>query len=279
MVVSATGNTAESRKTMPEPNIAATSVQVWFLVSAGPSRRPSYNPAVSAKSPGARPRIALTYGLPTQHNQLSWRRYRDALEHAGAAVVAVYPGDELPGDIDGVLLSGGSDVDPARYGEPNAASEDVDGQRDELEVALLQRALDEDLPVLGICRGFQLLNVALGGRLVQHVDGHRPADRDGVLQHRGVLVAPGSRLAAAVGEGPLTVNSRHHQAVTPQTLAPALRATAMVDGLVEAFESPEHRWLVGVQWHPERTAEVSPGALGVFDALVDQAAHRPAGVE
>jgi putative glutamine amidotransferase len=279
MVDSATGSTAESRKTMPEPNIAATSVQVWFLVSAGPSRRPSYNPAVSTESHGARPRIALTYGLPTEHNQVAWRRYRDALERAGAAVVAVYPGDELPDDIDGVLLSGGSDVDPARYGEANAASHEVDGQRDELEVALVQRGLDEDLPVLGICRGFQLLNVALGGRLVQHVAGHRPAEREGVLQHHDVLVAPGSRLAAAVGGGPLTVNSRHHQAVTPQTLAPGLRVTAMVGGLVEAFEAPERRWLVGVQWHPERTAEVSPAALGVFDALVDQAARRPAGVE
>ncbi len=191
----------------------------------------------------------------------------------------VYPGDGLPGEIDGVLLSGGSDVDPARYGAANVAAEDLDAQRDEVELALARRALDEDLPTLGICRGLQLLNVALGGGLVQHVEGHRPAEREGLLRHEALSVMPGTRLAAAVGEEPLDVNSRHHQAVTPATLAPGLTATAIVDGLVEAFEAPDRRWLVAVQWHPERTSEVSPAALGVFDALVEQASHAPAGVE
>lgn len=264
---------------MPEPRMAATSVQVCFLVSAGPSRRPSYNPAVVARSSGARPRIALTVDVPTERNEPTRRRYRDALERAGATVVEVRPGDELPRDIDGVLLSGGSDVDPASYGEVNTAARGLDGRRDELEFDLVRRALRDGLPVLGICRGLQLLNVALGGRLVQHVEGHRPMDHEGVLEHREVHIAAGSRLAAAVGDGPLMVNSRHHQAVTLETLAPGLRVTAMVDDLVEAFEAPEHGWLVAVQWHPERTAEVSPEALGVFNALVDQASHRPVGVE
>jgi putative glutamine amidotransferase len=264
---------------MPEPRMAATSVQVCFLVSAGPSRRPSYNPAVIARSPGARPRIALTVDVPTERNEPTRRRYRAALERAGATVVEVRPGDHPPGDIDGLLLSGGSDIDPASYGEGNTAARDPDGRRDELELALARSALRDDLPVLGICRGFQLLNVALGGRLVQHVEGHRPADHDGVVQHSDVHVAAGSRLAAAVGTEPLMVNSRHHQAVTFETLAPGLRVTAMVGELVEAFEVPEHGWVVGVQWHPERTAEVSPAALGVFDALVDQASRRPVGAE
>jgi len=264
---------------MPEPRMAATSVQVCFLVSAGPSRRPSYNPAVVARSSGARPRIALTVDVPTERNEPTRRRYRDALERAGATVVEVPPDDELPGDIDGVLLSGGSDVDPATYGEVNTAARDFDGRRDRLELALVSRALRDDLPVLGICRGFQLLNVALGGRLVQHVEGHHPVGHEGVLEHRDVRIPAGSRLAAAIGQGPLTVNSRHHQAVTPATLAPGLRVTAMVGELVEAFEAPGHGWVVGVQWHPERTAEVSPAALGVFGALVDQASRRPAGVE
>ena len=207
------------------------------------------------------------------------RRYVDALERAGADVLTLYPGEAMSGEIDGVLLSGGGDVDPARYGEPNVASDDIDVERDELEIALIGRALEQDLPVLGICRGFQLLNVALGGRLVQHVDGHWPSPNEGVLPHPDVLVTPGSRLAAAVGELPLTVNSRHHQAVTSETLAPGLRPTVLVGDLVEAFEMPDRRWLVGVQWHPERTDEVSPAALGVFDVLVEEASRTPAGVE
>lgn len=264
---------------MPEPRMAAASVQVCFLVSAGPSRRPSYNPAVAARFSGARPRIVLTVDVPSERNESTRRRYREALERAGATVVEVRPGDQPPTEIDGVLLSGGSDIDPASYGEVNTAARESDGRRDELELALVRRALREELPVLGICRGLQLLNVAFGGRLVQHVEGHRPADHDGVLQHSDLRIAAGSRLAAAVGTGPLTVNSRHHQAVTRETLAPGLRVTAMVGELVEAFEVSDHGWVVGVQWHPERTAEVSPAALGVFDALVDQASRRPVGVE
>jgi putative glutamine amidotransferase len=233
---------------------------------------------VAARPGGARPRIALTHGRPTERNELSRRRYSDALESAGAHVLALYPGDELPDDFDGLLLSGGGDVDPARYGEANLASREIEPGRDELELALVARALDRDLPVLAICRGFQLLNVALGGRLAQDVAGHRPPVREGLLQHHEVHVEPGSRLAAAVGGAPLTVNSRHHQGVTADMLAPGLQATARVGGLVEAYEAPAHRWLVGVQWHPERTSEVSPAALGVFDALVAQASGQAATV-
>lgn len=234
---------------------------------------------MAALPAGARPRIALTLSRPTERNEITRRRYVDAVERAGGQVVLLYPGDRPPADIDAVLLSGGSDIDPARYAETNVASDEVDAERDELELALARQAVDDDLPVLGICRGFQLLNVALGGQLLQHIEDHRPAEREGLLQHHDVRVRAGSRLAAAVGEGPLTVNSRHHQAVSRATLAPDLEATAVVGDVVEAFEAPGRRWVVGVQWHPERTDEVSRDALGVFDALVEQAARRPARME
>ncbi len=227
----------------------------------------------------ARPRIALTLARPTQRNEGSRQRYIDALERAGAEVVALFPGDEMPDDADGLLLSGGGDIASARYDEPDQACAEVDPARDEMELAAVRRAIELDLPVLGICRGFQLLNVALGGRLLQDVDGHRPAEREGVLLHEDVRPSPGSRLAAAVGEGPLAVNSRHHQAVSETVLAADLVPTALVGELVEAFESRSQRWLVGMQWHPERTAEVSPAALCIFDALVAEASRTAAHAE
>jgi gamma-glutamyl-gamma-aminobutyrate hydrolase PuuD len=219
-----------------------------------------------------RPLIALTLAQPTPDRVGSNRLYREALERAGADVLEVYPGDQLPVDIDGLLLAGGGDVDPARYGQPNTAADKIDSQRDELELALAHRVIDDDLPVLGICRGFQVLNVAFGGKLVQDVADHRPAEPDGVVRHEGVLPRAGSRLAAAVGDAPLTVNSRHHQAVIAETLGSRLLATAHVHELVEAFEATDKHWVVGVQWHPERTREVSPAAVRIFDAFVAQAA-------
>jgi putative glutamine amidotransferase len=127
--------------------------------------------------------------------------------------------------------------------------------------------------VLGICRGFQILNVVRDGTLVQDVAGHRPDEREGLVEHHNVTVRPGSRLARATGGAPLTVNSRHHQAVTKETIGRGLVATAVVDDLVEAFELTDRRWVVGVQWHPERTSEVSLEARRIFDAFVQEAAR------
>jgi putative glutamine amidotransferase len=118
-----------------------------------------------------------------------------------------------------------------------------------------------------------VLNVVREGTLVQDVPGHRPEERDGLVEHRDVIVRPGSRLAKATGGRPLTVNSRHHQAVTKNTLGRGLVATVEVDGLIEAFELDDRRWVVGIQWHPERTAEVSPEARRIFDAFVQEAAR------
>lgn len=219
-----------------------------------------------------KPRIALTLARPTPDRVGTNRLYREALERAGAEVLDVYAGDQVPAEIDGLLLAGGGDLDPARYGEANTASDKIDPERDELELALAGRVIEADLPVLGICRGFQVLNIAFGGKLVQDVGDHRPAEPGGVVRHEGVMPRAGSRLAAAAGGRPLTVNSRHHQAVTEAVLGTGLQVTAQVDELVEAFEATEKRWVVGVQWHPERTSEVSAAAARIFDAFVAQAA-------
>jgi putative glutamine amidotransferase len=223
-----------------------------------------------------RPLVALTVSpTPTTSNLAARERYIRALQAAGANVVVVAPGDRLPDDLAGICFSGGGDIAPERYGEVDAEKvcENVIPERDELELSAARRALDADLPILGICRGFQLLNVALGGTLALDIKGHQ-ATGDEVVEHR-LAAERGSRLANATSADELRVNSRHHQAVTPDRLAPSLRATVLHDGLVEAFESNDHRWVVAVQWHPERTAEVDERAARIFDAFVAEATRVP----
>ncbi len=226
-----------------------------------------------------RARIALTFGKSTAARALASRaNYVAALERARADVIVVEPGERIPADIDGLCLAGGPDIAPARYGEsdPTHLAKEPDLERDDLEFDAIDAALRRDIPVLGICRGFQLINVALGGRLVLNVDDHEPEDLDSVRLHHDVAIDPSSKLAAASGRTPLAVNSRHHQAVTSKELAPSLHATATVGDLIEAFESDEHRWVVGVQWHPERIGKdrgMSPEVEGVFDAFVQEAAR------
>jgi putative glutamine amidotransferase len=220
-----------------------------------------------------RPRIALTLSRPSALQEASHKRYRDALEAAGADLVMLHPGDPVPTDVDGVCLSGGGDIDSTLYGAVDVACADVDRERDALEIEVAKSAIERDLPVLGICRGFQILNVVRDGSLVQDVSGHRPGEREGLVEHHNVTVRPGSRLARATGGAPLTVNSRHHQAVTKESIGRGLVATAVVDDLVEAFELTDRRWVVGVQWHPERTSEVSLEARRIFDAFVQEAAR------
>jgi gamma-glutamyl-gamma-aminobutyrate hydrolase PuuD len=223
------------------------------------------------------PRIALTLSRPNSPASVDSREfYVAALEDAGAEVVELYPGDVMPVDVDGLLISGGGDIDPARYGEANQGSHHIDGSRDELEFNAYQRASELGVPVLGICRGFQLLNVAHGGKLIQDMPDHEgPADGEHwVNSHEDVQPVAGSRLAAATNGAAMTVNSRHHQAVTTDILGNGLTPTASVGEYVEAFEANDGRWLVGVQWHPERRSEVSAEAAGIIKAFVEQAANR-----
>lgn len=204
----------------------------------------------------------------------TWERtlhYYRSIEAAGAPFVIIH-GGLLPPGVSGLLLTGGADVNPALYGEKRAPETARPNRaRDSDELALLRQALERDIPVLCICRGHQLLNVALGGSLLQHIpgDGHR-AQPSGESRWHDVTVLPGTRLAEIYKAGvPLRVNSRHHQAVTEDRLARSLAISAVSpDGLIEAVESSSHRWVVGVQWHPERP-EMHPASDPLFAAFVD----------
>ncbi len=170
---------------------------------------------------------------------------------------------EVAGALDALVLVGGGDVDPARYGHaPEPAVGGVDPIRDHSEAALLAAALERDLPVLAICRGHQLLNVHLGGTLVQHMVGHQPGP--GRFDKIQVTTEPGTRVAAALG--PITtVACSHHQAI--DRIAPGLTVTARSgDQVIEAVEMESRRFVVGVQWHPEET-----GDDRLFTALIGAA--------
>ncbi|MCX4968319.1 gamma-glutamyl-gamma-aminobutyrate hydrolase family protein [Streptomyces sp. NBC_00654] len=153
--------------------------------------------------------------------------------------------------LDALVVAGGADVGPELYGaERDPRTGPPARERDAWEKALLDAALESGIPVLGICRGMQLLNVALGGTLVQHIDGHAgPPGTTGILGEHVVTPVPGTRYASVVA-GECAVPTYHHQAV--ERLAPALVASAhAVDGTVEAVELPGPQWVLGVQWHPE----------------------------
>ena len=181
--------------------------------------------------------------------------------------------------IDALLLTGGEDVDPSWYGaSPSPALGDVDGERDLFEMALFATARQRGLPILGICRGIQLINVALGGTLWQDLPGERPSrvehdrrDARSIRTH-DVSLEAGSRAAAVLGRTELTVNSFHHQGI--RDLAAPLRATGWAgDGLIEAVEGAAGEpWLLAVQWHPEEMFEdVAAPERGLFRALTDAA--------
>jgi putative glutamine amidotransferase len=161
--------------------------------------------------------------------------------------------------LDGLILAGGGDVDPKYFGaELNGAEpESIDHRRDELELNLSRQALDADLPILGICRGCQVLNVAAGGGMVQHFDGHR-SPKDGTKYH-DVALLPGTRLRTLIGQETLAVNTYHHQGMDLASMAPIFTPSGLAwpdSWLVEAYESQQHSWVVGIQWHPERLFEL-----------------------
>ncbi|MQG75738.1 MAG: gamma-glutamyl-gamma-aminobutyrate hydrolase family protein [SAR202 cluster bacterium] len=210
--------------------------------------------------------------------------YVDALMPWNAEPLVVTPGGMSPGKalerMDGLLLIGGADVHPHRYGkEPDpGVTLELDEAQDGLDIELLEGALARDIPVVAICRGMQLLNVVSGGTLIQHIPGHRNEEPDASnisIQHR-IWIAPGSKLASVVGAGgQVRVNSLHHQGLMEAQRAPVLMTTAygVTDGLVEALESPHHRFVVAVQCHPELADELPEQFQRLFAALVFQAAN------
>jgi putative glutamine amidotransferase len=180
--------------------------------------------------------------------------YHRLVQRAGG-IAAMLPPDtperaaEAVSRLDGLVIAGGPDVDPSRYG---AARDPRTGppaaERDAWELALIGAALEARLPLLGICRGMQLLNVALGGTLRQHVDGH--AGVPGVFGRHAVAPVPGTRYAELVPEV-TSVPAFHHQAVERLGTGLVVAARAVSDGTVEAVERPGADWVLGVQWHPE----------------------------
>jgi putative glutamine amidotransferase len=205
------------------------------------------------------------------------RRYVDKVTQAGGLPVLLPPLDGGSGvlpRLDGLVLSGGGDIQPARYGaNPHPASERFSAERDSAELNLCRRAIAMGLPLLGICRGLQVINVALGGTLHQHLpdlvgdDTHSP-ERAGCGAHK-VSIESGTRLAQILGRSEAAVPTHHHQAI--DHLGRDLVATAWADdGVIEAVEFGQKApFMVGVQWHPEAGDDLS-----LFTALVGAASER-----
>ena len=223
----------------------------------------------------------------------SWvmsQRYVQALTSAGAIpwLIPLVDDETLRGlyeSLDGVFLPGGADIDPVSYGQnPHPLCDGTDRERDRVELALAKWAIEEGKPVLGVCRGMQLMNLAVGGTLYQDIAEQMPGSikhdyfpfaephfaRD-YLAHE-VVVAPGCRLAGIFGAGPLRVNSMHHQGV--RELGKGLVATATSpDGLIEGLESDNGRYVVAVQWHPEALTDTHSAARALFREFIEAAAR------
>ncbi len=148
--------------------------------------------------------------------------------------------------LNGLMLTGGTDIDPARYNQESRGSDPPDKERDERETSLLHDALDRDIPVLAICRGMQLLNVVLGGTLNQHIENHRVRGEQDV---HSVHIGEGTKLASILNASEYRVNSRHHQCV--DRVGTGLVVSAKAGDIIEALELPGQRFVVAVQWHPE----------------------------
>ena len=229
----------------------------------------------------AHPRVAETATGPALLHTAS-RFYVEGVERAGGVPVILPVLDpdlveDLLSAVSGLLLTGGGDVQPSRYGaRPIAETHNVDPLRDACEIRLIEVAIAADMPLLATCRGMQVLNVAMGGSLIQHVpavtgQAHDHADRWREGVHR-VKIEPDSHLAEALGATEVAVNSIHHQAV--DQAAPGTRAVAWAeDDTVEALEVIGSPHIVAVQWHPE-LLEDWPEQQGLFRQLVEHAAAR-----
>lgn len=243
-------------------------------------------------------------GVPTQNLQSlggvpadippSWvmsQRYIRTLTAAGALpwMIPLVGDDEetlrgIYDELDGVFLPGGADIDPATYGEErHPRCDKSDPPRDQVELALARWAMADQKPVLGVCRGLQLVNLAAGGALYQDLADQMPGSikhdyfpfggrhaRD-YLAHE-VRISEPSRLAEIFGAGVLKVNSMHHQGI--RTLGAGLTATAVApDGLVEGIEGSDGSFLVAVQWHPEVLTDASPETRRLFESFISASAE------
>jgi putative glutamine amidotransferase len=234
-------------------------------------------PAIGICAPVERAR----FGVWHQEAHLLPRGYADAVQAAGGLALILPPDDvaaehpaELLGRVDGLILAGGRDLDPLTYGaRPEPETGEPSPERDRFELALASAALERDLPVLGVCRGMQMLNVACGGTLIQHLAGslcERHRHTPGVFSDHDVELEAGSLAARAVGAERTSVRSHHHQAIDEPGEGLVASGRSPEDGLVEAIELPGKRFALGVLWHPEEDMGST-----VIGALVD-AARTPA---
>jgi putative glutamine amidotransferase len=208
------------------------------------------------------------------------QEYVAAVRRAGAIPLLITPGepriDHLLERIDALVLAGGGDIHPDRWGgEAHASVEFVDEARDDLELDLALRVLDEGIPTLAICRGLQVVNVALGGTLHAHlpeaVDSDVPHRQEPKWSHtHGVEAEPGSLVADTMGTERAEPACWHHQAIDRPGAGLAVTAWA-ADGVIEAVELAGHPWMVAVQWHPEMTAADDQAQQRLFDGLVEAA--------
>ena len=229
----------------------------------------------------SKPLVAVTTGEVDGH----LKPYLDALERAGAEPWPLSPGmgvstDEVLACAGALVLTDGEDVRPQPGAEISGNEPRFNDVRDEMELRLTRSALDDDLPIYGIGRGMTILNVAMGGGLIEQLDDHPPgtgSDSDNGPPYHHIYISPGSKLAAVVGSGGFVrVNSHHRQGVREAQKSPRLLASAysLDDGIIEALESPAHRWVIAVQFNPERRMEVPPHFDRLFQSLVERAAER-----
>ena len=208
----------------------------------------------------------------------SGQRYSTAVERAGGIPLMMPPIpelldhrlDQLLARVDGVVFHGGGDIDPRHYGQTATAEQlyGIVAEHDEVEIAVMLAAIQNDLAVLGLCRGLQVLNVALGGTLTQDI-----GTQDHWMKFHSVTLDPTSRLATAFDStSPTNCHSVHHQSI--DTLGSGLSVVGRAaDGMLEAVELDDARWVVATQWHPEDNADQDPQQQRVFDELVRVAAH------
>jgi putative glutamine amidotransferase len=220
-----------------------------------------YRPAIGITIPFTH----ASYGVWDQPSAVLPAGYVTEVRRAGALALMVAPEPELVDDpdellhrLDGLIVSGGVDVDPACYGaEPHPETKGCTPERDAFEIALIRRAAELDMPVLGICRGMQVLNVAFGGTLIQHLpdtfghEDHRRVPGNFDEADHDVRLVPDSLAATAAGELLHTTKSHHHQGVDEVGDGLIVTGTSAIDDLVEALELPDRRFVLGVQWHPE----------------------------
>lgn len=227
------------------------------------------------------PIIGITAPVRLSDRRLRLKaEYVESIRRAGGAPLLIpvdaHAAASVLDRLDGVLLTGGGDIDPALYCDgTHPAVYSVNPMRDEAETALIERAMAASMPILGVCRGAQLINVALGGSLVLDV----PEPNEGVFHRRGpnksarhaVELEPESLLARIIGRQAIAPTSFHHQAIdrVGEGLVIAARSP---DGIIEAVEMPEFPFVIGVQWHPEMTAESDRYQQRIFDAFVSAAA-------